>query len=162
MAQWNTSNTQSICFCGEIRKTIHLDILLYLMLWCRLLNRPYFSFFFSYFLFAPTFPYFFMPSHKKWQGMMLYPSKFWVSICLSISKRFHHSCPLHNSDTVWDIFTKLKKKHKALCDNMQNRWIVTVVCLLLELLPFEHWTWNFSRMWSIMRQHAEHQNHDSG
>ena len=48
---------------------------------------------------------------QTWRGIMLYRPKFWVSVRPSIGpfvyQRFIISCPLHNSETVWDIFTKL-------------------------------------------------------
>ena len=59
----------------------------------------------------------FMPCHKRWRGIMLYSPKFWVSIHWSVRpsvpQRFIILCPLHNSDTVWNIYMKyviLKKK----------------------------------------------------
>ena len=51
--------------------------------------------------------FFLFPAPKKSvKGIMLYRPKFWVSVCPSVRYRFHHSYPLHNSDTVRDIFTK--------------------------------------------------------
>ena len=49
-----------------------------------------------------------VPRHKKWRGVMLYRPKFWVSV----RQRFIIKCPLHNSDTVWDISTNLHSKVK--------------------------------------------------
>ena len=46
--------------------------------------------------------YTFYDRHKKWRG---YYPKFWVCVRPSVRQRFH-LCPLHNSDTVRDIFTK--------------------------------------------------------
>ena len=47
---------------------------------------------------------FFMPRHKKWRGIMLYPPNFCPSVRPSA---VDHSCPLHNFDTVGNNFTKL-------------------------------------------------------
>ena len=44
----------------------------------------------------------FMPRHKKWCGIMLYR---WNFECLSVHLGFIISYPLHNSDTIWDIYT---------------------------------------------------------
>ena len=46
----------------------------------------------------------FMPRHKKWRGIMLYPPNFLVSVRPSA---IDLSCPLYNFDTVQDNFTKL-------------------------------------------------------
>ena len=44
----------------------------------------------------------FMPHHNKWWGYYVILSKI-----LRVRQRFHYSRPLHNSDTIWDIFVKL-------------------------------------------------------
>ena len=50
----------------------------------------------------------FMPRHKKWRGIMLYPPNFRVSVRPSVRpSAVEHSCPVHNFDTVQDNFTKL-------------------------------------------------------
>ena len=54
----------------------------------------------------------FMPRHKKWRGIMLYPPTFRVSVSPSVRpsvrpSAVHHSCPLHNFVTVGDNFTNL-------------------------------------------------------
>ena len=72
---------------------------------------------------------FVMPRHKKWRGYYVIP----YEICPSVRQRYHHSCPLHNSDTVQDIFTNINKC-KTLWDDIPNTQIVTLVCLLFELL----------------------------
>ena len=49
---------------------------------------------------------FYNPPHKKWRGIMLYPSKilkFWVSVRPSISASF----PDTNLSSFWPIFFKL-------------------------------------------------------
>ena len=61
----------------------------------------------------------------------------WYRFTLNITISTLYSCQLHNSDTILDIFTKLHtnvKHHETMC----RTHVVTLVCLLLELLPFEH------------------------
>ena len=59
--------------------------------------------------FKDTFPDFYTPPHKKWQGILLYPPTLSVhpsvhpSICLFVSALF----PCSNFSTFWPIFFRL-------------------------------------------------------
>ena len=59
------------------------------------------------------------------------------SVCPSVRQPFHHSCLLHNSDTVGGIFTILHtnvKHYETTCRTREQ-----LFCLpLLEILPLEH------------------------
>ena len=80
--------------------------------------------------FAPPL---FLPRHKKWRGIMLYPSTFWVSVRPSA---VDHSCPLHSFDTVRDNFTKLgtniKHDQRTCRDKQRSRHLH----FFAELFPF--------------------------
>ena len=65
-----------------------------------------------YFVFYLFWQSVIMPRLKKWQGIMLYPPNFWVSVRHAVRPSVRpsavdHSCRLHNFDTVRDNFTKL-------------------------------------------------------
>ena len=49
--------------------------------------------------------------YRKWRVFYVIPSESF-SGRLSVRQRFYHLCPLNNSDTVRDIFTKFHKNIK--------------------------------------------------
>ena len=91
----------------------------------------------------------FMSRHKKVASYYVTPPKFWVSVRPDVRPFVSVSiiCVRSIIDTVRH-FHQTSHKCKAPWDDVQNTWTVTVVCLLLELLPFEHWTLAISTVYS--------------
>ena len=56
------------------------------------------------------------------------------SVCPSTRQCFHHLCPLHNWHPL-RYFQETSHKCKALCDDMQNTWTITLVCYFWSYCP---------------------------
>ena len=50
------------------------------------------------------------PPPKKWRDIMLYPLKFWVSVCSSVRHRPHHSFARNSSYSFRPILFKLYRR----------------------------------------------------